>query len=219
MKKYVKMLGLLLITGFVLAACGNGTKDDLDVEVSEITLTNGKWKMSYSSSFEGLDASGASFVSIWVDASRIQVSGDALEILGGTYSQSYVYTFPESAAASDIEAFAQQKKAEQDAWKVEQEAAGLTLTNVSFEHSGRKVSMTGAWKKTDAQITRQNQGASVSAMNSGLLQDAEDIVIKTNSGRTEYKVTCSIPAVPADPDDPDDEGDVGRDIVLVFKKV
>lgn len=59
----------------------------------------------------------------------------------------------------------------------------------------------------------------MSAMNSGLLQDAEDIVIKTNSGRTEYKVTCSIPAVPADPDDPDDEGDVGRDIVLVFKKV
>ncbi|MBR5033151.1 MAG: hypothetical protein IKX70_05745 [Treponema sp.] len=213
MKKYVKMLGLLLITGFVLAACGNETKDDLDVEVSEITLTNGKWKMSYSSSFEGLDASGASFVSTYVDSSRIQVSGDTLTIISGTYSQSYVYTFPESAAASDIEAFAQQKQEEQAEWEEEQETAGITVTTVSFEHTGRSVSITCAYEKTTKQIASQNQGASVSAMNSGLLQDAENIVIKTNPGRTEYKITFSIAP------DPNFPGDVGRDIVLVFKKV
>ena len=214
MKKIVKLLGAILVVVVSLIACSNGSNDELDVEVSEITLADGSWDMSYSSSFEGLDqTSGASFVSVFEDASKIQVSGDTLTILSGTYSQSYVYTFPETTAESVINAFAQQKKTEQDAWKVQQEQADLTLTTVSFEHTGRTVSMTQAYEKTAEQIARQNQSGSVSAMNSGLLQDAQDIVIKTNSSGTAYKVTCSIPA------DPDDEDDVDRDIVLVFKKV
>ena len=208
MKKYVKMLGLLLITGFVLAACGNETKDDLGPD--DIVLADGSWDMAYSSTFEGLDASGASFVSTYVDSSRIQVSGDTLTIISGTYSQSYVYTFPESTDESDIEAFAQQKQEEQAEWEEEQETAGITVTTVSFEHTGRSVSITCAYEKTTKQIERQNQGGSVSGLSSGIPQNA---VIKTNPGRTEYKITFSIAPDPNFPDD------VGRDIVLVFKKV
>ena len=197
-----------MITGFVLAACGNGTKDDLGPD--DIVLADGSWDMAYSSTFEGLDASGASFVSTYVDSSRIQVSGDTLTIISGTYSQSYVYTFPESTDESDIEAFAQQTQEEQAEWEEEQETAGITVTTVSFEHTGRSVSITCAYEKTTKQIERQNQGGSVSGLSSGIPQNA---VIKTNPDRTEYKITFSIAPDPNFPDD------VGRDIVLVFKKV
>ena len=133
-----------------------------------------------------------------------------MTILSGTYSQSYVYTFPDATAESVINAFAQQKKAEQDAWKVQQEQAGLTLTTVSFEHTGRTVSMTQAYEKTAEQLEKQNQRGSVSGMNSGIPKDA---VIKSNSSRTEYKITYTIPP------DPDFEDDTGRDMVLTLKKV
>lgn len=184
----------------------------LDVDATEITLSDGTWLDEVTTSYTYTDDEyGAEVVISWISSEKITIAGDKITYVSGSSSQVYVYTFPESTTDAKIENFI--KKIESDdegegEGNGEDEAApNEPAPEVKIEKNGKSVKVTMSADMSAEKIAALNAtNPTVSEMTDHMPPNA---VIKTNSAKTEYKITFTQKGTDGEPD---------RDIVNVLKK-
>ena len=102
MKKLVKMVGLLLIAGALLAGCKKDADSNAaDIETTEIKLSDGTWESEELITGESTSGGGSSSIKV-EDKSTFDVSGETVTLKSNWNSMTMKTTYPDSTPDDTI---------------------------------------------------------------------------------------------------------------------
>ena len=166
MKKLLKFMGLLLVAGALFVGC----QQNVDIDTDEVTLSNGDWKMTQTSSFSFTDEDGdKNSISSGLSAS-IEVANKIFTFTAVTQNTSISITLESESAAQYLKSI----------WEANLEP------DEKISVSGKTVTIKSSYTLSDAEIAESFGGRYNAEHVEKGFQGAK---IKTNKKRTEYKLT------------------------------
>ena len=167
MKKLVKILGLLLVAGALFVGC----KQEANIETDKIEFSNGKWDIVSTASAKMTDEDVGAFDMAIRYNETIQVTGDSYKYLKMSYTMSMTYEMPTEAEAAQLKQYLELQ-------------SGVTVTV-----SGKKVTASKTTTADADEIADMNEDENKISEDYSAADYPEGTIIKTNKGKTEYKIS------------------------------
>ena len=196
MKKLVKILGLLLVAGALFVGC----KQEVNIDATEVKLSNGNWDVSFVMSATMSESDGYKMAMESKSSGAIKVDGETFTYLSYTSTGSIIITCPSAEVAA----------AAKDTMN-SQLAPFFGEDDFTVKVDGAKIIASASETATAEQLAYMNKGTNL-VSEAFDYSDEEGVVIKTNKKKTEYKITY------ADKADPDDEDDYDVNYTITIKK-
>ena len=195
MKKFVKLFGLLLVAGALFVGC----KQEVNIDATEVKLSNGNWDISFVMSATMSESDGYKMAMESKSSGAIKVDGETFTYLSYTDTGSIIITCPsaeEAALAKD---------------SMNAEFEEMFGDDFTVKVDGAKIIASASETATAEQLAYMNKGTNL-VSKAFDYSDNEGVVIKTNKKKTEYKITYTEKA------DPDVEDDYDVNYTITIKK-
>ena len=181
MKKLVKMVGLLLIAGALLAGCNKDADGPADIVTNEVVLSNGTWESEQLMVGESESSGGSSSFKM-EDKSTFDVDGEKITLKSNWNSIIMQTTYPDSANDATIQAV-------KEFYDMIATFATLGGKTASSTQEGKTLTFSMSGDSTAAELAQMND--EMSSASEYKAQFPSSAVIKTNERQTVYEITWS----------------------------